>query len=114
MIISLIIRCLGSEITRQPDTKKPLQLEAAIGKNEENESQNEKKTAAAAFQSFRRTACLAVPRIIHWWLIAFTVQNYNFRWGCHNLPVKNILCRLFQNRIQALKPINITRFIAFY
>ncbi|MBO2030102.1 hypothetical protein J4D99_01765 [Siccationidurans ginsengisoli] len=41
------------------------------------ESQAEWKTALAD-RSFRKTACLAVPCFIHWWLIAFTVQNYRF------------------------------------
>jgi hypothetical protein len=60
-------------------------------KNAENELQNEKKTAATAFQSFRRAAGWVAPRIIHWWLIAFTVQNYSFLFRCNNLPVKNVL-----------------------
>jgi hypothetical protein len=33
---------------------------------------------------------VAVPRIIHWWLTAFTVQNYKILFRCNNLPAKNI------------------------
>jgi hypothetical protein len=81
--------------------------------NDENESQNEKKTAATAFQSFRRAAGWAAPRIIHWWLIAFTVQNYKFLFRCNNLPVKNILYAKFPALFLALKPVNTTCFAAF-
>jgi hypothetical protein len=63
------------------------------GGNRKSESQNATETAATAFQSFRRAAGWAVPRIIHWWLIAFTVQNYGFLFRCHNLPAKNIFIR---------------------
>jgi hypothetical protein len=65
------------------------------GGNRKSESQNATETAATAFQSFRRAAGWAVPRIIHWWLIAFTVQNYKFLFRCHNFPTKNILCGKF-------------------
>jgi hypothetical protein len=57
--------------------------------------QNEKKTAATAFQSFRRAAGWAAPRIIHWWLIAFTVQNYRFLFRCNNIPEKNLFYAKF-------------------
>jgi hypothetical protein len=53
-----------------------------------NESQNALETAATAFQSFRRAAGWAAPRIIHWRLSAFTVQNYEFLFRCNNLPAK--------------------------
>jgi len=53
------------------------------------------ETAATAFQSFRRAAGWVAPRIIHWWLTAFTGQNYKILFRCHNLPVKNILRQQF-------------------
>jgi hypothetical protein len=65
------------------------------GGNRKNESQDEEKTSATAFQSFRRAAGWAVPRIIHWWLTAFTAQNYKFLFWCNNLLVKNILYAKF-------------------
>jgi hypothetical protein len=61
------------------------------GGNRKNESQDAAETAATAFQSFRRAADWVAPRIIHWWLTAFTVQNYNFLFRCNNLLVKNII-----------------------
>jgi hypothetical protein len=65
-------------------------------------------------RSFRSAAGWAAPRIIHWWLIAFTAQNYGFPFGCNNIPEKNIFCRDFRERILAVKPVNTTRFAAFY
>jgi len=48
------------------------------GKDEaKNESHDEWKTAAAG-RAFRSTAWLAGSCFIHWWLLAFTVQNYPF------------------------------------
>jgi hypothetical protein len=61
------------------------------GGNRKNESQDAAETAATAFQSFRRAADWVAPRIIHWWLTAFTAQNYNFLFRCNNLLVKNII-----------------------
>ncbi|RZK20601.1 MAG: hypothetical protein EOO56_12515 [Hymenobacter sp.] len=63
------------------------------GGNLKSALQNATETAVTAFQSFRRAASWTVPRIIHWWLIAFTVQNYGFLFGHNNLPVKNIFIR---------------------
>jgi hypothetical protein len=60
------------------------------GGNRKNESQDAAEMAATAFQSFRRAADWVAPRIIHWWLTAFTAQNYNFLFRCNNLHVKNI------------------------
>ena len=66
-------------VTRWLGTKKPPQTNgAALEKYRKTESQGEWKTAATAFRSFRRAAGWAIPRIIHWWLRAFTVQNYDF------------------------------------
>jgi hypothetical protein len=81
--------------------------------NDENELQNEKQTAATAFQSLRRAADWAVPRIIHWWLIAFTVQNYRFLFRCNNIPEKNLFCRNFRQVVFVAKPVCTTRFTAF-
>jgi hypothetical protein len=61
------------------------------GGNSKSESQDAAETAATAFQSFRRAADWVALRIIHWWLIAFTAQNYNFLFRCNNLLVKNII-----------------------
>jgi len=41
------------------------------------ETQGEGKTAAAG-RVFRSTAWVAVACFIHWWLLAFTAQNYPF------------------------------------
>jgi hypothetical protein len=59
-------------------TKKPPQTNgAALEKRKKNESQDECKTAATG-RAFRNTACWAVSCFIHWWLLAFTMQNYPF------------------------------------
>jgi len=84
------------------------------GGNRRNESQSEKETAATAFRSFRRAAGWAAPRIIHWWLIAFTVQNYGFLFRCNNILEKNLSCKKFRPLVFAAKPVCTMRFTAFY
>jgi hypothetical protein len=84
------------------------------GGNRKNESQDAAETSATAFQSFRRAAGWAVPRIIHWWLIAFTVQNYGFLFRCNNIPEKNLSCGNFRQVVFAAKPVCTMRFTTFY
>jgi hypothetical protein len=71
------------------------------GGNRKNESHKATETVATAFQSFRRAADWVAPRIIHWWLTAFTVQNYKILFRCNNLPAKNISRENFPSSVSS-------------
>ena len=99
--------------TRRLSTKKPPQTNgAALEKYKKTESQGEWKTAATAFWSFRRAAGWAIPRIIHWWLRTFTVQNYDFLFR-HNATFPKKAVSLFPRKKCFLRCVRfLSRFLA--
>jgi len=71
--------------------------------NQKNESWNGCKTGPTAFRSFRKTADWAVPRIIHWWLSAFTGQIYQFIFGRQVNFFKKLFCEKLKRLFSPLK-----------